>query len=346
MFDNPKRPVLILAALLSLGACGDDAPPPLPDYVLDSGVTGSPDDGSMAWMDNTRVITFAELNGSRTIAIWDTEANTVEAYTPPDGLDPRGQLCYDPFTGNVSYEAYDRHGQNVEVFGPLGRERAVRPWGIPDEMTTNVHSCEDVVRQGEFRDRVVKYLHPEHGALLFGPRGNRPGDDGRTKGVLVAPNGLRITTPIMEKGIGSKCSRYYAHRQAYYLTWCGWDWQHFEGKNCYTAYWLWPDGRTEEVCLPEFKNTFVLPSKVGVVMDHRVIPRSGNLDTGLNLYTHGMLWRLVDGFIHDTAALSPDGCKVAFVSAPKYTDYEKWKNTTLKLADVCAADRTQLKPQR
>ncbi|MEW5995940.1 MAG: hypothetical protein AB1744_16310, partial [Candidatus Zixiibacteriota bacterium] len=62
-----RRYLTLAAALLPLWACGDDAPPPLPDYVLDSGVDAAVAEASLEWMDNTRVLTFVRLEGDVTL---------------------------------------------------------------------------------------------------------------------------------------------------------------------------------------------------------------------------------------------------------------------------------------
>ena len=84
------------------------------------------------------------------------------------------------------------------------------------------------------------------------------------------------------------------------------------------------------------ENTSVVPTKLGLVVNHRAIARGGGVkEAGVFLFTGGRKIRLVAG--------SPDGCKVAFPLKPdirhafsvEADTRRPWKQS-VRMIDLCA----------
>ncbi|MBM3581041.1 MAG: hypothetical protein FJX37_03650 [Alphaproteobacteria bacterium] len=152
--------------------------------------------------------------------------------------------------------------------------------------------------------------------------------------------------------------QYYQHRGAYFI----WHPSDFWSKDpyvqreddCLFAWWFYPDGRTERVCIPfgpwskggeKSRGAYVLPLRDGLLIIHRRADEPDGPGGGYYL-SHGTQWRVFENFtfyprasysmhtienypdFHLTrgTSVSPDGCKVVVAYAETYMDGKQCQN--------------------
>lgn len=94
--------------------------------------------------------------------------------------------------------------------------------------------------------------------------------------------------------------------------------------NCRRAWWLWPDGRTREICLPYIYGADrFYPIRAGIVATANI--QNSETDpghAGVYLIADGRVERVLSGYIGSEGApninfeASPDGCRIAVGFAP------------------------------
>ena len=340
---------LVALAPLFMAAC-EEPLPPVPGYVADSGIVM--DAEPVFWLDDRRVLfTRMELvdrskglegGVKHLLTVWHTDTGEVEKID--HGYSPR--FCASPATDTVSYTSgYLGEGAKavrIYAIGPFGHGRRYVRREDPEskDKVFSRFSCRFVKRPAWLRGQVVQPLLPGDGYLdlgLWGP--NRP----EKVTVRYYPEGSDRGTPVpfTARQPRSDCARYYPFKGAYFLVDC------FGGDEdatvCEPAWWFWPrELRWEKVCLPfGMENTSVVPTKLGLVVNHRAIARGGGVkEAGVFLFTGGRKIRLVAGFARHVAA-SPDGCKVAFPLKPEIHRAPKPGTTwpwepSVRMIDLCA----------
>ena len=339
---------LVAVAPLFMVAC-EEALPPVPGYVADSGIlmTANP----VFWLDNRRVLfTRMELvdrskgregGVKHRLTVWHIDTGEVEK---TDRRSP-GDFC----AGTTADTVFDNSGyvwKKTEIIGinvvePFGRGLRFVPkedsefedWVFSD------FSCRWVKRPAWLRGQVVQPLLPGDGYLdlgLWGP--NRP----EKVTVRYYPEGSDRGTPVpfTARQPRSDCARYYPFKGAYFFSGCHTN--ETDKTVCEPAWWFWPrEMRWEKLCLPSgMENTRIVPTKLGLVVNHRAIARDGNVkEAGVFLFTGGRKIRLVAGFARHVAA-SPDGCKVAFPLKPEIHRAPKPGTTwpwepSVRMIDLC-----------
>jgi hypothetical protein len=364
-----KRLCIILAAL-ALCACGDGRSAAGGDSknvasigdtypILDSGF-GSHDQ-RVYWLDNRRVI-FYGYEGQKPktvdeqklikhgIFIWDTQTNTVVKHA-----DAKDAFCYGD--GYIFYYLETRnddpehapYGTAHWKEGLIGEEKkysSVRETKPSDYQTIrNQFTCRQQDRPAEMQNRVWIPLREGDGYLDLGTIG--PHNNDVPNAVLTTASNKPIPLPFSRNDIGTTSIRYYAFKNGYFL------WQHVFGQpvvegvvqqdrreiwmqtGCLTGWWVLPNGESENICIPSGPWTLgavaVIPAREGLFIISKQKGKSGaylsRADTAL---------KLIEGYV-DGAALSPDGCLMAFSHA---VDLEAMRvgsagQRTLKLLNLC-----------
>ena len=315
---------LVAVAPLFMAAC-EEPLPPVPGYVADSGIemTAAP----VFWLDDrrvlfTRLVVIDRSKGRDSefkglLTVWNTDTGEVEKTGRRSPGDFRTGTTADTVFDNSGYVWKKTEIIGVNVVGPFGRGLRFVPkedsefedWIFSD------FSCRWVKRPAWLRGQVGQPLLPGDGYLdlgLWGP--NRP----EKVTVRYYPEGSDRGTPVpfTARQPRSDCAQYYPFKGAYFLVDC------FGGDEdatvCEPAWWFRPrELRWEKLCLPSgMENTRIVPTKLGLVVNHRAIARGGGVkEAGVFLFTGGRKIRLVAGFARHVAA-SPDGCKVAFPLEP------------------------------
>lgn len=329
---------LVALAPLFMAAC-EEPLPPVPGYVADSGIvmTALP----VFWLDDrrvlfTRLVAIDKSEGREDpfdsfVTVWHTDTGELEM----TDWSYSGRFCASPATDTVSYTSgYLGEGAKavrIYAIGPFGHgQRYVRREDPESkDKVFSRFSCRFVKRPAWLRGQIVQPLLPGDGYLdlgLWGP--NRP----EKVTVRYYPEGSDRGTPVpfTARQPRSDCARYYPFKGAYFLVDC------FAGDEdetvCEPAWWFWPrELRWEKVCVPSgMENTRIVPTKLGLVMNHRAIARGGGVkEAGVFLFTGGRKIRLVAGFAGHVAA-SPDGCKVAFPLQPDIRSALAFKPHTVR----------------
>jgi hypothetical protein len=117
--------------------------------------------------------------------------------------------------------------------------------------------------------------------------------------------------------------------------------EQWKQNGCRKAWWVYPDGRTENVCIPPTDEmgasiVRVFPVKSGyLILSNNHTSRTNAGDAGIYFFNRRTKpIRLVEGVIGDVA-VSSKGCKVAFVYAKTYSEI-KHGNRTLNAIDICS----------
>jgi hypothetical protein len=108
------------------------------------------------------------------------------------------------------------------------------------------------------------------------------------------------------------------------------------------AWYIYPDGTTERIEIPhlpfmEHGSLMFFGSRPGVFIVSHSLERSGKPGTAGGYFAQGQeVEKLSTGYITD-AAVSPDGCKVAFVHDPHDTDkgIDRFGRITVKAINLC-----------
>lgn len=311
-----------------------------PPFVLkDSGFQAS-SHHRIYWLDDDRVIfTGYEIDlekidkegrygREQNIYIWDTRENRRTIYAKNASLG-----CY--FRGYIRYSILNGPSKK----GPMGQERTYLDmfyskdtWeGEPQEWEKGVKmhpiTCRAYKSRGQSRDFVE--LQPGHGYLDF----RRPADvsPGQPIPILLYRTGSYEPTrlSINDNEVWPPFVHYVEFLDAYVL---------YAGVNRHSFWILKPNGTITEHEVLEVLGGWhhFLPLRSGIFAIGGTINVEKSGDSG----SRGAYWlegdriqKIVAGFVN-TAAVSPDGCKVVFV--PEVHDNPLTENrTTLHLVDIC-----------
>jgi hypothetical protein len=101
------------------------------------------------------------------------------------------------------------------------------------------------------------------------------------------------------------------------------------------AWWLYPDGRVEEIKLPagHWLQTTVVPTATGFATINTYFTVG---QAGVYLIRGNNVTRILEGFV-EQLAVSPDGCKIAVNHDPKplETNARNNEHVTLKVIELC-----------
>ena len=165
---------------------------------------------------------------------------------------------------------------------------------------------------------------------------------------------IDIELPFTNYDYATVCTRYFEFKQAYFIYDCiprGQPSQEivkkWKAENCLPAWWMWPDGKTEKLCIPygpwAIRNDWsVMPTTRGLfitTLNENSMSDVG--DAGGYLFRGGKLEKIVTGRLrilkHGQNAVSPDGCRVAFKYSPTWTRQSRigigYQST--RILDVC-----------
>ncbi|WHZ29131.1 MAG: hypothetical protein OJF51_003932 [Nitrospira sp.] len=330
--------VLVCLVMLVCPQLATSADRPL--FILkDSGFQAS-SQHRLYWLDNDRVIfTGYEINlekidkegrygREQNIYIWDTRENRRTIYVKNASLG-----CY--FRGYIRYSILNGPSKK----GPMGQERTYldmyyskETWeGEPPEWGERVRmhpiTCQAYQSRGLLRDFVE--LLPIHGYLDF----RRPPDvpPSQPSPILLYRSGSYGPTrlSINDSQVWPPSVRYVEFLDAYVL---------HAGVNRHSFWILNPNGTLTEHGVPEVRGGWhhFLPLRSGVL----AIGGTINVEKLGDIGSRGVYWlegdriqKIAAGFIN-TAAISPDGCKVVFVQETHGSPLTE-NLTTLHLVDTC-----------
>lgn len=312
------------------------------------------------WLDNHRLLfqgpdgKYVErADGYRRpiyrLLVWDTESGQIT-----QGRRVGGGLCY--HNGFIRYWRWKisdgEFPTESEWFaGPFGQEKPIdRNATNPDKF--NWETCKPYSelppRPKWTQELAVRWLGAGDGLLILGPAD--PQKALRNWPIKYCPHGTESTcveTPLKRRE--SKGFNWVPFKKAYFVASVyfqvlpkhphgGYNRLPWPTGLPMPIWWLYPDGRTEEIKLPPgpWLQTFVYPTRAGIVTigqgptrwEHSLYLIRGNRGSAL-----------LHGLFH-TAAVSPDGCKVAVHhdGAPLKTNARNNRHVTLKVIELCHAN--------
>lgn len=285
------------------------------------------------WLDNERVLFIGhnrikpEPGGNIVLALLQWHIGKGLTLLR-EGVD---SLCYRP--GQIRYSVKDGKTKGRIFYqGQVGQELQIKPKGN-DQL-----NCDWTYESSAKLDnRSTQRLLPGHGELYLGPAYGKESLDNTP--VVHRANGDHRETelPFGRRETGGGI-RYYEFRGAYFVRLAYFDpirkiTSSWPSGSLQRAYWLWPDGRTEQLEFPSDMGD-PQPSQAGVVYRITAIDESKN---GIYLYRdHSKRMLIVRGHVTDMA-VSPDGCKLAFSHASNRKSYLAGPDNrrTLKIAELC-----------
>jgi len=303
--------------------------------IVDSGSWVIGRDKAIYWLDDRRVlfighdlvVPMSDREPKLALLQWDVGKATK--------IVRRGVewLCYRP--GQIAYSVRDEQSKARIFFqGALGKELRVEARN-PDTMNCDVtYGPPD---KSENKD--VKQLLRGHGYLYLGPAFGKESSENTSVFLVREGETRKVQLPFGRRELS--VVEYYEFRKAYFVQLNYFDSSKGIGPTttwppgtAQKAYWLLPDGKTEQVKLPG-DISGPIPSRAGIAF--RVFGTNTAKD-GIYLVTPKLLRAVVlRGYVTQTV-LSPDGCWLAFSHAPdRESDAWRPKNRrTLKAANLCS----------
>ena len=160
--------------------------------------------------------------------------------------------------------------------------------------------------------------------------------------------GIDLNLPIQSIWVDEACITWYEFKAAYFLYDCAaphgadageWHLNYWKETNCLPAWWLWPGGKTEKLCIPsgswvqQGASSTVIPMKTGLA----IIEISSFANSGLYRIGQSGVKNIAIGHIDTTrqrhmATISPDGCRIAFKFMPNRMDTGSER---VRIVDFC-----------
>ena len=307
------------------------------------------DTSNIYWLDNHRVLFqgltdqhFVRADGFDSVYnalyIWDIENGSITEHGHIEG-----SLCY--ADGFILYSRWNESAPGTLrewVAGEFGQQVKVgegrsypKGW---DSETCRPRNDSDLPQWTS--GKKVKRLRPEHGFLVLGPE-----NEDRNTPVTYHPKGALqgITMPFRRREFNFVNIQYAPFKDAYFIVshYFKADDRHPLGGYGLSpwpkdipqpVWWLYPDGRVEELRLPSearFGGSRILGLKPGVFF---ISPAyTVNMD-GVFLVLNGEAKRILKGFI-ERFAVSPDGCQIAMELYPDRQGNRY--GGSLKVINVC-----------
>lgn len=327
--------------------------------LVDSGqAMGNPPGGGPAivWLDDKRVL-FVGLNKERpygTLAdqlmIWNTGTGAVETYK----ANGRGIYCYNPLSQEISYFTSSDQSVAIDVkfwFGRLGQERIAEEGRF---LNMGPSTCENYQDgrdyPGELTGKRPIRLLEEHG-YLWPSSMNTEVSIWNVPLQMFNPAGKKVTDlPIGHRE--ANFITFYLFKQAYFIERSGISNASpgqgdvpttLDTRETRIGWWVHPDGRVEVVEIPPRSKLYdgfegpsgdrFLPTRVGTFIPH--LDLDASMRGGYLVRGDGFI-KIVDGWLTD-AAVSPDGCRIAFKYEPDKIG--GGKPAMLSLIDFCSASK-------
>jgi hypothetical protein len=324
--------------------------------VRDSGKQVAPY-SKLFWLDDERVL-FQGPDGTELerddgfrqalyrLFVWSTRTGELK-----EGARMGGGLCLrEGFVRYWRWKLKDGEfpRESEWLAGPFGSESIVDE-KVTDPKNFNWETCrpysELPPRPEWTKGLAVRWLRPEHGLLVLGSAD--PKEVFKNTPISYCPSGEKarcIELPIKQRE--SRGFDWVPFKGAYFIVgdYFQTDLRHPRGginrspwpKGApMPVWWLYPDGRVEEIKLPAgpWLRNFVFPSQVGMVTIGEGPTR---WEHSLYLVRGGAGERTIHGLFH-TQAVSPDGCKIAVNHDPKplETNARNNKHVTLKVIELC-----------
>ncbi|MFK5893500.1 MAG: hypothetical protein QM504_09800 [Pseudomonadota bacterium] len=269
-------------------------------------------EGSINWLDNERVIFVHYENKKGRISIWNTSTGEILPYAP-EGL---GGICF--ADGYIQYGVKRIDRTTYLKLGVMGKEKLIVFNWDDDEQRKyrkNQYSCKRYIRLFEHKNRLINYLREDHGYIDMGI--NRK--DEYEYPVYVKNDGSRITLPL-KKMYYQFPEEFYKFKNGYFIWKVTAPTYEWKNEGCNDALWLYPDGKTEKICIPLIENLkygsiLVYPVLSGYIFVSHDVKENNDpgksgiyyLDNNLD-YKQKILSGLSNGF-----SISPNGCNVAFL---------------------------------
>jgi hypothetical protein len=228
----------------------------------------------------------------------------------------------------------------------LGRNKPTEHFG------RNEFQCNYITSKGKYSDLSLTGLKQGDGQLSH--KFDTSGKDRRPVILFNPQKGIDQELPIFNHDITPSCARYFEFKGAYFLYDCLARTEPSEAKvkkwkveNCLSSWWLWPDGRTEKLCIPygpwSVRNTWhVIPTARGLFLNTRNFLKNDDPEeAGGYLFQNGQLKKIVSGVLGIPEQyqnwVSPDGCRVAFGYAPTWNAWSRVGpgRYTTRILDVC-----------
>ena len=351
------KEIRAVAVLIAAVAASCTTLPATGDFTVNDSGSQVAQFTKLYWLDNVRLLfqgpdgqTIEGVGGYRKpvnrLFVWNTENGQIT-----QGARIGGGLCYS--NGFVRYWRSEISGRKSltksEWFaGPFGHEKPIsRDATNPDNF--NWETCKpysELPPRPEWTQGLaVRWLGAGNGLLILGPADSQKAL--RNWPIKYCPHGIESTcveTPLRRRE--SKGFNWVPFKKAYFVSGV-----YFEvvPKHPHGGYnrlpwptglpmpvwWLYPDGRTEQITLPPgpWLQTFVYPSRVGMLTIGQGPTR---WEHSLYLIRGNRGKALLHGQFH-TAAVSPNGCKIAVDhdSAPLKTNAHNNRHVTLKVIELC-----------
>ena len=305
---------------------------------------------SVYWVDNFRVL-FLDFRGRHasrpdggrqpisTLSVWNPDSGLIE-----DRGDAGTNLCY--VNGYVRYSRWiSKEGKSldsVEVLaGDLGQEMIVRDVISPPDYLDR-YTCRRASERSLpdwTRGQRVVLLRSGDGFFVLGQE-----KDDRNSPVEFHPSGGRraVLMPFRRREADFALTQYEAYKGAYLIGGTyfveqsghplgGFNISPWPKGMPIPVWWLYPDGRVEEIRLPTEARVGVrfFGAQPGIFL---IAHGSGTNKDGLFAVLPDSLTEILRGRI-DAYSVSPNGCRIAVLHDEHYSG--KRDRGTVKVVDVC-----------
>jgi len=331
---NPPNPLgrgAASSALSSLVATAARLPIKVADFPAE--------DWTPIWLDNSRVLF---RGGTRTEVlppgvshrhyVWDVAQSTIAREVR---FDQASVICAQG--DHLSYVVPDSEGkQGKRVVFINGQQIE-----LPEEFWFNPMSCRASTTKpawahAEEGGRTVIPLLEDHGYIDCGITSK---EDIEECPIFYHRSSLTQPIPL------GLCSRYVLSRVRFLPFLNAYLLESVNGGTSPNLLWLLhSDGKVEQIDLPEVESSFKSSwswmdlTKIGVVLGNVTCRGDQVRDSGVYLWAHGALTKLVSGVASSGAAVSPDGNKLAFIFDPQDQASQGEKLFRLQIIELCHGD--------
>jgi len=295
------KTILLICVCAQFGCSGN-----IEYEIKDAGISAMR--GSIYWLDNEQVVFVnVDYRHIKSIYVWDELTGELKMHR--SNVD--SNICF-----NDGYITYRSRNEGEKIFhrsGMFPNEEEYPADLIDEKSGFNKYSCKRFIPPLTHKDNHIHYLKEGHGYLFIGSA------TGKNNNYIQYTKGDDSNIQLSIKGIDYRHPNgFYTFNNAYFL-WAvrgansTWD------NKCQAAWWLYPDGKTETMCMPLVDgvvngSVLVYPFKHGYLfVSHG---RGGRRDAGnAGVYIFNKKLELkgkpisghADGF-----AISQDGCKAAY----------------------------------
>jgi hypothetical protein len=275
------------------------------------------------------------------VSVWNVRTNEIKRYG-----ELAGSLCY--YEGYVVFWERDVPTNRLWInYGKLGETvRLERGPGQGEFDPVTCRPIKELPPRPEWTAGLaVRWLRPEHGLLVLGSA--ETSEFMKNSPISYCPEGEKarcVETPLRRRE--SRGFEWVPFKRAYFVIGDyfrvnprqpsgGFNLSPWPSGLPMPVWWLYPDGRVEEIKLspgPWLRN-FVFPAKVG----HLTIGEGPTRwEHSLYLLRSERGEAIIHGLFH-AQAVSPDGCKLAVNHDPKplETNARNYRHVTLKVVELC-----------